>query len=432
MRRRRRHLDGTPRRGGVPALLMVFLVGLVVAGGTTVATAPATIASSGLQPDLAMAPLGDFRIEVVNGRRLLRFTAMMVNVGDGHFELRGSRTGTSAPMRMTQVFFGSTSRTAPVVSEVLTDAVASYAGDGHNHWHVDEMMRYDMWGNSGNFRGAKVGFCFLDSDPWATSLPGYNGSYYRGTMCGTNPGALSNRMGISVGWGDEYEYYLAWQWIDITSVPAGTYYVRAMVDPYGFFVESNETNQCAWARVRFGASSAVTVEATASTCINDIDSSAFVNDIAWAYAEGITVGCAPDLFCTNNPVTREQMASFLARGLHLPAATRDYFTDDSGSAHQADINRVAEAGITVGCGAGRFCPRATVTREQMASFLARALDLPLTADDYFTDDAGSQHEADINRMAAAGVTAGCAGDSFCPRSAVTRGQMAAFLHRGLD
>ena len=47
-------------------------------------------------PDLAVAPLGDFRIEVVNGRRLLRFTAMMVNVGAGHFELRGSRASTSA------------------------------------------------------------------------------------------------------------------------------------------------------------------------------------------------------------------------------------------------------------------------------------------------------------------------------------------------
>ncbi len=411
---------------------MVFIVGVLVAAGTSVATARPATASSGLQPDLAMAPLGEFRIEVVNGRRLLRFTAMMVNVGEGHFELRGSRAGTAEPMHMRQVFFGSTSRTAPVISEVLTDAVASYAGDGHNHWHVDEMMRYDMWGNSGNFRGAKVGFCFLDSDPWATSLPGYNGSYYRGTMCGTNPSALSNRMGISVGWGDEYEYYLAWQWIDITNVPSGTYYVRATVDPYGFFVESNETNQCAWARVRFGASSAVTVEGTGSACISDIESSIFANDIAWAYEAGITVGCAPNLFCTNNAVTREQMASFLARGLDLPAATSDYFTDDSGSTHQGDINRVAEAGITVGCAPGRFCPRATVTREQMASFLARALKLPTTTTDFFTDDSDSPHEGDINMMAAAGVTAGCAGDRFCPSGAVTRGQMAAFLHRGLD
>jgi hypothetical protein len=423
------------RRRGIrparrPALLLaaVLVLGALVPIG--VAQPPPARGGAQLTPDLAMAPLGDFRVQVVNGRRLLRFTAMMVNVGDGHFELRGSRPNTSSPMRMTQVFYDSTSRGTSVVAQVPTGAVASYAGDGHNHWHVNEMMRYDMWGIGGTFRGAKVGFCFLDSDPWATSLPGYNGSYYRGSMCSTNPSALSNRMGISLGWGDEYEYYLAWQWIDIDGVRPGTYYVRATVDPYGFFTELDEANQCAWARVRFGATgSAVTVEASGRTCVNDIDDSIFAGDIAWAYEEGITVGCAPNLFCTNNSVTREQMASFLARAMKLPAATRDYFTDDESSAHEGDINRIAEAGITAGCTATRFCGRSPVPREQMASFLSRALDLPPTSTDAFTDDDDSMHEGSINRLAASGITGGCSDTGFCPRSAVTRGQMAAFLNR---
>jgi hypothetical protein len=46
------------------------------------------------------------------------------------------------------------------------------------------------------------------------------------------------------------------------------------------------------------------------------------------------------------------MASFLARALNLPAATADFFTDDAGSIHEADINRIAEAGITTGLGGG--------------------------------------------------------------------------------
>ncbi|MGH2381042.1 MAG: S-layer homology domain-containing protein [Candidatus Limnocylindria bacterium] len=415
------------------ALAGVFLLGLLVPM-TASLTAPRSVSGgTELRPDLSMAPLGDFRIETMNGRRLLRFTAMMVNIGEGHFELRGSRSSTSQPMRMSQVLYQTTARNSPVARSFVTDAVSSYAGDGHNHWHVDEMMRYDMWGAGGTFRGAKVGFCFLDSDPWATSLPGYNGPFYRGSMCGTNPNLLSNRMGISVGWGDEYEYYLAWQWVDITNVPAGTYTVRASVDPYGFFVESNESNQCAWTRVRYGASGpAVTVEASGRTCVNDIDASIFANDIAWAYDAGITVGCAPNLFCTSNSVTREQMASFLARALTLPLASRDHFTDDNGSSHENDINRVAEAGITAGCTTTRFCPRQTVTREQMASFLARALDLPLASADFFTDDDASQHESNINRIAEAGITGGCAADRFCPRSPVTRGQMAAFLHRAFN
>jgi hypothetical protein len=67
------------------------------------------------------------------------------------------------------------------------------------------------------------------------------------------------------------------------------------------------------------------------------------------------------------------MASFLARALGLPAATHDYFPDDAGSVHEADINRVAAAGITNGCGAGLYCGAGVVTREQMAAFLYRAL-----------------------------------------------------------
>ena len=237
-------------------------------------------------------------------------------------------------------------------------------------------------------------------------------------------------MGISIGWGDEYEYYLAWQWIDITGLPAGSYWVRAKVDPYGFFLEEAENNQCGYARISWTQqSNAVTVAGRGQTCPNDWSGSPFAADIAWAFDNGITVGCAPELFCTNNGVTREQMASFLARALSLPPATTDYFSDDGRSVHQDDINRVAEAGITQGCGGTRYCPTAGVTRAEMASFLARAYSLPPSTVDHFTDDTGSIHEANINSVADAGVTLGCGGTRYCPGAVVTRAQMAAFLHR---
>jgi dipeptidyl aminopeptidase/acylaminoacyl peptidase len=163
----------------------------------------------------------------------------------------------------------------------------------------------------------------------------------------------------------------------------------------------------------------------------DANASIFKADIAWAFAEGITDGCAPQAFCPDAPVTREQMASFLTRALDLPATNRDFFGDDETSIHEADINRVAAAGITLGCAAGRYCPRAPVSRQEMASFLVRAFDLPATSTDRFTDDESSVHEPDINRLAASGITSGCAPGRFCPRASVTRGQMAAFLHRAM-
>ncbi len=149
----------------------------------------------------------------------------------------------------------------------------------------------------------------------------------------------------------------------------------------------------------------------------DIADSSFVFDIIWLADQAITGGCSQTTFCPRGVVTREQMASFIARALELPTTTTDYFADDDGSTHQGDINRLAAAGITGGCGLGRFCPRATVTREQMASFLARALALPATTADYFGDDTASAHEADINRLAASGITGGCGTNTFCPEPA---------------
>ena len=66
------------------------------------------------------------------------------------------------------------------------------------------------------------------------------------------------------------------------------------------------------------------------------------------------------------------MAGFLVRALDLPPATKDYFTDDDNSSLEGAINALAEAGVTGGCGDGKYCPNTAVTREQMAAFLLRA------------------------------------------------------------
>ncbi len=161
----------------------------------------------------------------------------------------------------------------------------------------------------------------------------------------------------------------------------------------------------------------------------DIWTSSFVASIQWIYDEGITAGCAPDAYCPKSPVTRGQMASFLARTLDLPATETDYFSDDDGLTHEADINRLAESGITGGCGEGLFCRTDSVSRAQMAAFLVRALDLPSTDTDYFSDDDGESLEGSINALAAAGLTGGCGGGKYCPDASVSREQMAAFLAR---
>jgi len=164
----------------------------------------------------------------------------------------------------------------------------------------------------------------------------------------------------------------------------------------------------------------------------DLYLSPFAADVEWIANQAITGGCGQNRYCPSKSVTRGQMASFLARALDLPGTMTDYFTDDETSQHEADINRVRGADIAFGCRASSYCPAATVTRAQMASFLARALDLPGTTADYFTDDEDSIHESAINRVKAAGITGGCGANRYCPANPVTRGQMAAFLRRAFD
>jgi glucose/arabinose dehydrogenase len=162
--------------------------------------------------------------------------------------------------------------------------------------------------------------------------------------------------------------------------------------------------------------------------------SPFYADIGWLVTNGITTGCAtdPPSFCPTSPVTRAQMASFLVRALDLAPATTDHFVDDETSIHEADINALADAGITAGCGGDRYCPAHPVTRAEMASFLVRAYDIAPSSTDAFTDDETSLHEASIDAIAAAGITTGCTATTYCPTSPVTRAQMAAFLHRAAE
>lgn len=165
----------------------------------------------------------------------------------------------------------------------------------------------------------------------------------------------------------------------------------------------------------------------------DDDGNPFASDIEWAATAGVTLGCNPpfnDWFCPKLAVSRGQMASFLVRALSLPDPGGDAFTDDAGSIHEADINRIAAAGITLGCAPGLFCPEQAVTREQMASFLVRAYQLTTSAPNPFPD-VTSIHATDVAALFAAGVTAGCSVVplAYCPAEPVLREQMAAFLNR---
>jgi hypothetical protein len=127
----------------------------------------------------------------------------------------------------------------------------------------------------------------------------------------------------------------------------------------------------------------------------------------------------------------------LRSGGQLPQNPPDRFPDDNGSVHEPNINALAAAGIVSGRADGTYGPFDLVSRGQMATFLVRADEyrsgktLTATAD-WFPDDIHSPHQDNINKAASAGVVAGLATGIYRPDGAVARDQMASFLARELD
>ena len=68
------------------------------------------------------------------------------------------------------------------------------------------------------------------------------------------------------------------------------------------------------------------------------------------------------------------LAALVAAALAFPLAAlaAHQFNDVPNShAFHADIDAIADAGVTTGCGGGNYCPSATVSRAEMAAFMNR-------------------------------------------------------------
>jgi uncharacterized protein (DUF1800 family) len=194
-----------------------------------------------------------------------------------------------------------------------------------------------------------------------------------------------------------------------------------------------------WSPGSLGKAKAIVAPVQAPITFSDVPPTyPFYTEITNLGMRGITLGCAPGLFCPEGIVTREQMAAFIIRALGMPnppAPGSQRFADvPPDNPFYAFIEEMAVRGITLGCGGGNYCPSATVTREQMAAFIMRAAGLsspPTPASQRFVDvPPANPFYAFIEQMALRGVTAGCGAGNYCPTGPVTRAAMAAFLIRG--
>lgn len=159
-------------------------------------------------------------------------------------------------------------------------------------------------------------------------------------------------------------------------------------------------------------------------------------------AAGITNGCAPGMYCPDQPVTRAELAAFVLRTSGINVDNRSYaghFTDvPAGAWYTPYVERAYELGIMAGYDDSTFQPNELVIRGVFAEVLTALLDEEIELelrDSYFSDvPAGVRYRPHIDRLYELEITNGCSSAPlmYCPNEYIMRAQLATFLGRGLN
>ena len=185
----------------------------------------------------------------------------------------------------------------------------------------------------------------------------------------------------------------------------------------------------------------------------DVEGNVHQDSILCAADHDIAQGYGDDTFRPGNRVERDQMASFIARwvedatGETLAAQGDGGFADvDPDNVHRESIDKLTTAEIAFGFDEDTYGPEQPINRDQMSSFIARALSYiddgdagngsapPAGTEDYFADvSEDNVHGAAINALAEQGIVAGYEGaGEYGPDDDVRRDQMTSFIMRAYD
>jgi hypothetical protein len=178
---------------------------------------------------------GMMDVTTISNKVLYRFSQPMANIGAGPLELREETDANfvqdiyqriyDSAGGVNEVFVGSFPDAHPPYSHLFLVGIAEYrlrtvtAGSGMGPIVASQI---------------KTSYGLFDNDDYNTSLPGAPATpQYTG---------YGPYLGISVGWADVYSRFLPGQWIDVSGLADGQYWLETEVDPFGLLQESDNTN----------------------------------------------------------------------------------------------------------------------------------------------------------------------------------------------
>jgi lysyl oxidase len=197
----------------------------------------------------------------------LRFDQVLGNIGTGPLDIRFDQPAGSTPHDDAQVPVRQRIyRSDGSFREVASGSVIWHAI--HQHYHFDGFAQSRLWrsdihgrrvGSAPIATGEKVSFCIattnINPDYWAKRA--FGADAYPAPDClspdSTSGGLDHFKQGMSVGWTDEYNWFLPGQYVEVSGVPDGDYVLDTTVDPTNRLIESDKTNNCGAVRVRLSA-----------------------------------------------------------------------------------------------------------------------------------------------------------------------------------
>jgi hypothetical protein len=190
-------------------------------------------------------------------QKCLRFDQIVANLGVGPFELRYRMEGLGTEQNLIQRIY----RSDGTFHDRKADTYEFHPV--HAHFHYKNFARSKLYkanadGTKGKLMrtGKKNGFCMVDVEDvkFGSGIKGEAPRTYYFPRCNapTEHDETGTYMtnGISPGWADVYNWYLADQMIEITGIAPGRYVLETVVDPANTVVESNESDQTTSVLVR--------------------------------------------------------------------------------------------------------------------------------------------------------------------------------------
>ena len=225
----------------------------VAAALALTAAAPASAGVRDLLPDLDQEMPNNLQVATdATGavpRFHLGFESAVDNRGAGPLVISGHRDSQDQPEMVADQIVQRGDGSTRTIADV--GRLRYVYSEDHDHWHYLGFDHYELR-RAGNYKlvapDQKTGFCLGDryNTDTATRLPGEPAQAYYTGYCGrTHTELLSLVEGISVGYGDIYYANLEGQFVDLTGVPAGQYYLVHRVNADRRLAESDYRNDAA-------------------------------------------------------------------------------------------------------------------------------------------------------------------------------------------